>query len=87
MKADEAPEKIWVRQDTFRIPWTSCIDENANYGGIEYTRTDAFIEKVARYLNRRLYDRVEVVNFGSTFESIIIKEEFVDEFRKYMKGE
>lgn len=54
---------------------------------VEYTRTDAFIEKAARYLNCRLYDRVEVVNFGSTFESIMLKEEFVDEFRKYMKGE
>ena len=48
---------------------------------------DAFIEKATRYLNNKLYNRVEVVNFGSTFESIITKEEFVNEFRKYMKGE
>lgn len=65
---------------------TWCKDEIFDKD-IEYTRTDAFIEKAARYLIRRLYDRVEVVNFGTTFESIILKEEFIEDFRKYMKGE
>ena len=69
MKANEAPEKIWVRQDTFRIPWPSCIDENANYGGIEYTRTDAFIEKACEWLKNKaakyvVYDESEYHHYA-----------------------
>jgi hypothetical protein len=84
----KAPEKIYLHPDIgdkeFIRPW---LKRPFNENSVEYTRPDAFIERAARYLNCRLYNRVEVVNFGTTLESIITKGEFVDEFRKYMKGE
>lgn len=75
MKANEAPEKIWVRQDTFLIPWSSCMDENANYGGIEYIRTDVFIEKAIGWIDYNNRDG------GCYFDG------WEKDFRNYMKGE
>lgn len=90
MKAN-APEKIYLQENTttdcYGEWWPEWFEARAKDDDIEYTRTDAFIEKAARYLNCRLYDRVEVVNFGTVLESIMLREEFVNEFRKYMKGE
>ena len=96
----KAPEKIYLQVcgDCKDNDCENCKFEDLEYNvtwckdeifdkDIEYTRTDAFIEKAARYLNCRLYNRVEVVNFGTVLESIMSKGEFVDEFRKYMKGE
>lgn len=80
MKANEAPEKIWIRQDTFRIPWSSCIDENGNYGGIEYIRTDAFIDKACEWLKE----------YGGGYwmdDYDLPTDELVNDFRNYMKGE
>lgn len=54
---------------------------------VEYTRTDAFIEKVARFLENNLYDRVEIQVFGTLIPSLTSKKAFIDEFVNYMKGE
>lgn len=96
----EAPEKIYLQVcgDCQDDECDNCKFEDLEHSGtwckdrifekdIEYSRTDAFIEKAARYLNHKLFDRVEVVTFGTMIESITSKEEFIDEFRKYMKGE
>ena len=84
MKANEAPDKIYINSNLENRTW---LLGKGDTSFIEYTRTDAFIEIAARYLNCRLYDRVEVVNFGTTLESIMLKKEFVDDFKNYMKGE
>ena len=74
MKANEAPEKIYL------YPYSTDgiyeVETKPLEGTIEYTRTDAFIEKAVKWLNEiRLDYYSENVN------------EFVDNFRKYMKGE
>lgn len=77
MKANEAPEKIYVQVKKGRIlnTWNS---EWIGVNDIEYTRTDAFIEKACEYLMEYEF------NDSST---IADRRKRVDEFIKYMKGE
>ena len=68
MKANEAPEKIWI--DSEWIPHfdcKDCITENS----IEYTRTDAFIEKAVVWISNNCY----------------IPHSTLEDFKNYMKGE
>lgn len=54
MKANEAPEKIYLHPDLdsiFGMTERSCESE------IEYTRTDAFIKKASFWLECNLSDR------------------------------
>lgn len=87
----KAPEKIYMTPsfgEPDNVLLASFSKSHLNYNrDVEYTRTDAFIEKAARYLNYKLYDRVEVVTFGTAIESITSKEEFIEDFKNYMKGE
>lgn len=97
MKANEAPEKIYLTTFGFPIcePFpqeSSCPDTiwstkpYANADSIEYTRTDAFIEKAAEFLYN--YNQKQVLKHGAMatlgYGEYTIN---VDEFRKYMKGE
>ena len=80
---NEAPEKIYVhvkKGKTLNI-W------NSNWIGvndIEYTRTDAFIEKVCVKLKKLMYDNL-------MFQGRLHREEvinnFVEDFKKYMEEE
>lgn len=84
MKANEAPERIWM--DLEWIPHfdcKDCITENS----IEYTRTDAFIEKVINFLNYKLYDVVATQVYGTIIPHHVAKQEVIEDFRKYMEGE
>lgn len=86
MKAneDEAPEKIYVHKSQY---WGLMANyKNITKNDIEYIRKDAFIEKVANYLNYILYDRVEIKNPGSIIPSLCAKGEFIEDFKNYMKG-
>ena len=66
MKAN-APEKIYIHPDIggreFLRPW---LHRPANNESVEYTRTDAFIEKAAKWLedNAIEYWGTEVVDNG-----------------------
>ena len=88
MKANEAPEKIYIHPDIggreFLRPW---LRRAANDESVEYTRTDTFIEKMARFLENKLYDRVEIQVFCTVIPSLTSKKAFIEDFRKYMKGE
>ena len=76
--------------------WGLPIDAEKDYELVEpksaevlsypqYTRTDAFTEKAANFLRYRLFNRVEVVEPGKATESIIGKNEFIEEFKKEMR--
>jgi len=71
MKANEAPEKIYVALNEIdEDERTFVLDHRTDYPiCTEYTRTDAFIEKACVWLNK---------NTGFFSEK---------EFRKAMKGE
>ena len=76
MKANEAPEKIYI----FDNPILDFTKLNVRQGDddIEYTRTDAFIEKVEEYIYKQLNEgRIECGDI----------EKFIKDFKNYMKGE
>lgn len=76
MKANEAPEKLYMN-------WVNYPLEEIQ---VEYTRTDAFIEKAAEFLYN--YNQKQVLKHGA--RATLGCGEYtinVDEFRKYMEGE
>lgn len=75
MEANEAPEKIYI----FDNPILDFTKLNVKQGDddIEYTRTDAFIEKVEEYIYKQLNEgRIECGDI----------EKFIKDFKNYMKG-
>lgn len=86
-KVNEAPEKIYVhvKNDKVTNTWNSTF---IGVRDIEYTRTDAFIEKLESYLNSQLYDWVSITNPDQrSCANVIPKKDFIEDFRNYMKGE
>ena len=71
MKTNEAPEKIYLDEDE------SWHLTNPNGDSIEYTRTDAFIEKAEEFIYSALNDGI----MGTA--NI---EDFMRLFQNYMKG-
>ena len=72
----KAPEKIYVHKSQY---WGLMANEdNITKKGIEYTRTDAFIEKAENFLYEKL-------NSGEMECGDIVV--FIEKFRNYMKGE
>ena len=71
MKANEAPEKIWVHE-------LSAMDLNVPLKEyhIEYVRADAFIEKACEYFAQHIKD-----NSGGYDRAYVL-----ENFKKYMKG-
>ena len=82
MKANEAPEKIYLHpglDSIFGMTERSCESE------IEYIRTDAFIDKALAYLNDKFCFNNAFYGIVSTdFSSM---EEMYEDFEEYMKGE
>lgn len=79
MKAN-APEKIFI--PTILVANVVRYKEE---GSIEYTRTDAFIEKVLRYLDVNFYFNNSRYSIECrVFDS---KEEMIEDFKKYIEGE
>lgn len=74
----KAPEKLYLSKNIYSTYLYQVPDPDDDTA-IEYTRTDAFIEKVCEYLQVNLW---KVVNEESDF-----RQRFVTDFRNYMKGE
>lgn len=75
-KVMEAPENIYLTKNLLgelRDGWDAQPSEV--FTNIEYTRTDAFIEKAISWLK----EQDEMI--GISFE-----EDFIERFKKYMKG-
>jgi len=75
MKASEAPEKLYI---LFNLPYTvdyTKLNKRRYDEEVEYTRTDAFIEKAKEFL----WSHIE----GSDYHVNYV----LNEFEKYMKGE
>lgn len=73
MEANVAPERIWIDLATDLPNLSGHIDKDS----IEYTRTDAFIEKACEWLEPVLK------NYAGHYAGTDI----LGDFRKYMKGE
>ena len=90
MKENEAPEKIYITNyDIEALPKNEQLSErwhevSTKDTDIEYTRTDAFIEKATEWLRKNAdnytwYDESEG-------ESGMV-DGFIEVFKNYMKGE
>lgn len=69
MKANELPEKIYIDNLNHDF-WYRTKNSNS----IEYTRTEAFIEKACEWLENNL-------------QGIVGGSIYIEDFRKYMKRE
>jgi hypothetical protein len=86
----KAPEKIYLRKRN-KLPlevvcdkWYETDLQNI-YGSVEYTRTDAFIEKALAYLNEKFYfNNLHYAVENNTFHCM---EEMFEDFKNYIKGE
>jgi hypothetical protein len=72
MKANEAPEKIYIHVRANKELGTTWHGKKITNSDIEYVRKDAFIEKVAKWINEHT----------SLSEKLV-----VENFIKYMEGE
>ena len=77
----KAPEKIYMPTELLSEDWTRHIEGQ----DIEYTRTDAFIEKACLWLsNIPIEDMTYKYNDFDTSEDWY---KFIEDFKNYMKGE
>jgi hypothetical protein len=72
MKANEAPEKIYITPNFDRRYFSKKIDVDS----VEYTRTDAFIEKAYKFFAPYIQD-----NSGGYDRAYMY-----ERFKNYMKG-
>ena len=85
MKANEAPNKVYLHLTTGNSILNGKYYERKpakirnNDKIIEYTRTDALIEKACDLFRR--------IDYDDTIPPYETTEEFIKYFKKYMKGE
>ena len=86
----KAPNKIYRHQTTGNLRLDSMYYEykpaKIRYDDkiIEYTRTDAFIEKAKKYLEEHFINEVSIIAGGPV---VIQFNQAFENFIKYMKGE
>lgn len=84
----EAPKKVYrtttyLDSDRGKTVWKNNPVPGAE--NVEYTRTDAFIEKALAYLNEKFYfNNLHYAVENNTFNCM---EEMFEDFKNYMKGE
>ena len=81
-----APETLYLSKNIYST-YIYQVPDPDDDTAVEYVRKDAFVEKVARFLEYKLNDRVEIQVAGTLIQSLTSKIAFVDEFKKYMEGE
>ena len=74
MKANEAPEKIYMN-------WVNYPLEEMQ---VEYTRTDAFVEKACGWIKESITNNPKCNRIISK-KGVITMGELVNNFRKYME--
>lgn len=79
----ETPEKIYMKPsfwepENVSIAYFSKNPKDFHYS-IEYTRTDAIVKKAEEYLKEHLIDYWA--------QRVTDEREFIEDFRKYIKGE
>lgn len=80
---NNAPEKLWIDPATDLPKLSGYIDKDS----VEYVRTDAFIEKAEKFFT----EKFEVEDYNDNIDidgsPIFNYGRFIDDFKKYMKGE
>lgn len=81
MKAN-APEKLYLSK-TIYSTYLYQVPDPDDETAVEYTRTDAFIEKACEFLKSYRQETYD----GKGYIAGIVNDETIEDFRKYMKGE
>lgn len=81
MKANEAPEKIYMPNELLSEEWQRHIEGEDT----EYTRTDAFIEKACEWLEANRDH--SLIGCEDPCLSGYLTSAFIEDFRKAMEGE
>ena len=84
MKANEAPEKIYVSNYSSGLTY-NWHNKRLAVNDIEYTRTDAFIEKACSWLKNHYRDYMHNPT-GERLEAFF-GGDMCNDFENYMKGE
>ena len=86
MKANEAPERIYIHVRANKELGTTWHGKKITNSDIEYTRTDAFIEKACEWLKESVTNNPECNRIISK-KGVITMGELIKDFKNYMKGE
>lgn len=79
MITNEAPEKIYCGNNGHgNLSYSNQMFPNV----FEYTRNDAFIEKACEYMRNHI-DKQLTIYHENTWKK---RDEFIRDFKKYMKG-
>ena len=82
----EAPEKVYFTQNENGTHYyTEFIPFERDY--IEYVSKDIFIGMVINFLNYKLDDVIATRVSGTIIPNYVAKQELIEDFIKYMKGE
>ncbi len=83
----EVLEKIYLFENPIDgTPDYRWLSDKSCDADVEYTRTDAFIERMINFLNYKLDDVVVIRVPGTIIPYHTTKQELIDELKKYMKG-
>lgn len=82
MKANEAPEKIYLTEDNPLKEWYRT--KQVGFNSIEYTRTDAFIEKACEWIKENITNNPNA-NSVLVRNGCVTLGMLVDDFKKYME--
>lgn len=79
----EAPEKIYLNPALDAL--TKALSEKTDEDDVEYTRTDAFIEKACNFIKEHHHE----FSFWNTeeYELGFSTQKFIEDFKRYMEGE
>ena len=87
MKASEAPEKVYCTPTKGGFYLSTTKPEPPFAEGVEYIRKDAFIEKAEKFFT----EKFEVEDYNDNIDidgrPIFNYGRFIEDFKKYMKGE
>lgn len=83
MKPNEIPEKIYLSAIDLEEVGHFLTEAN-DRDDVEYTRTDAFIEKACSWLKENCKDYI-IADIDNKYEGV--DGLFFEDFRNYMKGE
>ena len=87
MKANEAPEKIYIHVRANKELGTTWHGKKITNGDIEYIRTDAFIDKVVDWLfhQANYYTKLKIDAHNGGVNADFYADKMVDDFKKAMK--
>jgi len=89
MRAKEAPEKLYITYKGYGVFDEDSTVERTKDSQTEYTRTDAFIEKACKFLDKELpITDLSTSNMLDITFKVFDKENkkvFIEDFKKYME--